>query len=255
MSGRWWRAYEESLDDPKVQLLDPPVFKAWFNLLCLTSANGGVLPPMPHIAFKLRVPVLQAELVLSVLIEADLFEKREDGTIAPHNWNGRQYRSDVSTLRVKRFRKRKRNVSPTVSETPPETETETETETEADTERKQASKVVALARGERLAADWYPNDVDLKFAADLGLRLFEVDNETSKFSDYWHARAGPGAVKRDWSATWRNWCRKAIEDKGKGNGTGRKQTLVERGQELARRARELENSEALRRKDEPIRSD
>jgi uncharacterized protein YdaU (DUF1376 family) len=124
-------------------------------------------------------------------------------------------------------------------------------------EAKEASTVVALAakRGSRLVPDWYPSSADLKFAADLGLRLFEVDNEVNKFADYWHARAGPGAVKRDWSATWRNWCRKAIEDKGKGNATGRKQTLVERGQELARKARELENSEALRRKDEPIRSD
>jgi uncharacterized protein YdaU (DUF1376 family) len=125
-------------------------------------------------------------------------------------------------------------------------------------EPKEGSSVVALAakRGSRLVHDWYPSDADLKFAADLGLRLFEVDNEAAKFLDYWSNKPGKAGVMLDWSKTWRNWCRRALEQqKGKGNDTGRKQTLVERGQELARKARELENSEALRRKNEPIRSD
>lgn len=31
------------------------------------------------------------------------------------------------------------------------------------------------------------------------------------FCDYWLAKTGAGATKRDWPATWRNWCRKAAE--------------------------------------------
>lgn len=38
--------------------------------------------------------------------------------LSPHNWDGRQYKSDVSSERVKRFRNAGRNVS----ETPPDTE-------------------------------------------------------------------------------------------------------------------------------------
>jgi hypothetical protein len=38
-----------------------------------------------------------------------------------------------------------------------------------------------------------------------------VQIEIAKFRDYWHARAGPNAVKLDWAATFRNWCRKAAE--------------------------------------------
>jgi hypothetical protein len=215
---QWFRAYEETLDDPKVQLLDPPLFKAWFNLLCLASLNGGVLPAMAHIAFRLRMPVLQAELTVSALIESGLFDQRDDGLIEPHNWNGRQYKSDVSTERVQRFRKRQRNaarnVSPAVSETPPDSDSDSETE-------KNKKEVVALARGSRLAADWYPDDAGLNFAKELGLRLYEIDNEANKFRDYWHARAGPGAVKRDWAATWRNWCRKAKETPSNGASHGR----------------------------------
>lgn len=35
--------------------------------------------------------------------------------------------------------------------------------------------------------------------------------ETEKFSDYWHAKTGRDATKRNWDGTWRNWMRKAEE--------------------------------------------
>ena len=46
------------------------------------------------------------------------------------------------------------------------------------------------------------------FAADL-LPFWE--SEIDKFRDYWIAKAGDNATKKDWSATWRNWCRNAHE--------------------------------------------
>ncbi|MFI0469272.1 hypothetical protein ACH347_34800 [Saccharopolyspora sp. 5N102] len=36
--------------------------------------------------------------------------------------------------------------------------------------------------------------------------------ETDKFVDYWRAKSGQSATKRDWVATWRNWMRRAQED-------------------------------------------
>jgi hypothetical protein len=63
--------------------------------------------------------------VLTQLHGAGLLDKTETG-FTPHNWKGRQYKSDVSTERVKRFRETKRNVSSTVSETPPEQKQNTE---------------------------------------------------------------------------------------------------------------------------------
>lgn len=39
-----------------------------------------------------------------------------------------------------------------------------------------------------------------------------VDEEAVRFSDYWRSKAGAAATKRDWLATWRNWCRKALTD-------------------------------------------
>ncbi len=73
------------------------------------------------------------------------------------------------------------------------------------------------ARGTRLAKDWQPSSDDLDFAEKQNLSEAEISLEAEKFRDYWYARAGPGAIKRDWSATWRNWIRARFKY-GKPNG-------------------------------------
>jgi hypothetical protein len=48
--------------------------------------------------------------------------------------------------------------------------------------------------------------------------------ETEKFQDYWNAKTGRDATKRDWGGTWRNWMRKAEEqaDQSAGRGSRRR---------------------------------
>lgn len=60
-------------------------------------------------------------------------------------------------------------------------------------------------RGMRLPADWIPSASDSAFARERGL---DPDHIAECFRDYWHAKPGAGAAKSDWSATWRNWCRR-----------------------------------------------
>lgn len=104
----WWRAYNEAMDDPKLQRLAPELFKHWFNLMCLASRQGGALPSIDDIAFALRISKSKAADVIGKLVDAKLLDDIA-GVVTPHNWNGRQYKSDVSTGRVKQFRERKRN--------------------------------------------------------------------------------------------------------------------------------------------------
>lgn len=129
---RWWRAYDEAVDDPKLILLTDKQHRAWFNLCCITSQNGGTLPPIAVIAVKLRTSVGKAKHMVAQLVALGLIDEDGNGSFAPHNWKGRQFQSDVSTDRVKRFRGKKRNVSSTVSETPPDTEADTEAERKKD---------------------------------------------------------------------------------------------------------------------------
>jgi hypothetical protein len=125
---RWFRMYDEILDDPKVQRLSGDDFKGWVNILCLASRNGGKLPPIEDVAFALRETLDGARTLVERLVNATLIERRTGGSngahYAPYKWDERQYKSDTSTDRVKRFRQR----SKPVPETAPDTESETETE-------------------------------------------------------------------------------------------------------------------------------
>lgn len=62
----------------------------------------------------------------------------------------------------------------------------------------------------RLPKDWVlPIDwlewAEINYAPDRAAVHLEAD----RFRDYWHAAAGAKGRKRDWFATWRNWCRNA----------------------------------------------
>jgi hypothetical protein len=91
-------------------------------------------------------------------------------------------------------------------------------------ERGEVARARARARpaATRIPDDWQLSDADREFAGGV-LPCQQIDIELAKFRDYWLARAGPAAVKHNWSATWRNWCRKAVEiNGGKGNADRRR---------------------------------
>lgn len=123
----WFRFYTEALDDPKVQMLPPHLFKAWVNLLCLACKTDGKLPSINDIAFALRLSVDSAreavdELVLAGLLDVSHVTK----IVSPHNWKARQFKSDTSADRTRKWRKNKNNklstcdVTDTVAVTPPD---------------------------------------------------------------------------------------------------------------------------------------
>ena len=125
---RWFRVYGSLVDDPKVQRLPGDLVKSLLNLWCLASQNGGTLPPLEDIAFRLRINPAKAAEIIKRLGQAGLIDD-EAGVLRPHNWDKRQFKSDGSNERVKRYRERERNVAPGVASpdmrnvTPPVTET------------------------------------------------------------------------------------------------------------------------------------
>lgn len=66
-------------------------------------------------------------------------------------------------------------------------------------------------RGMRLPDDWTPPETSVEQEAlKAGVK---VNIEIDKFNDYWHSQPGQKGIKTDWLATWRNWLRKATEDR------------------------------------------
>jgi hypothetical protein len=194
---RWFRFYDDAVNDPKVQRLAPELFKAWINILCIVSKAGGTVPPISEVAFALRVKVGKVQIYITELVTAGLLDKNETG-FAPHNWNARQFKSDVSNERVKQHRERKCNVTPTVTVTPPETEQIQNTETEQSREKR-------ARRATRLPNEWIPDENNHAFAVGKGLSVKQIENEALKFLNYWTSKSGQGATKTDWSKTWQNW--------------------------------------------------
>ncbi len=113
---RWFRFYNETLNDPKILRMPEALRWNWVAMLSVASINGGTLPHVEDIALHMRKTVEDVEELLSDLVARELIDEVGDGLFAPHNWKNRQYKSDVSTERVKRFRN--------VSVTPPDTETD-----------------------------------------------------------------------------------------------------------------------------------
>lgn len=85
-------------------------------------------------------------------------------------------------------------------------------------------------RGSRLPADWKPSASESAFARDRDL---DPDHIAECFRDYWHARADAGAVKIDWSAAWRLWCRRERQDGPGQRTTSRRSARVDTAQWLA----------------------
>ena len=112
---RWWRAYDEALDDPKLQRLGLEMIGAWFNLLCMASRCAGIIR-IADVPFCLRLSKPKAVEIITRLATAGLIE-RDGDDYRPHNWTGRQFQSDDSVTRVQRYRERKRNVTVTADET------------------------------------------------------------------------------------------------------------------------------------------
>ena len=140
MSGnRWFRFYAEALNDPKVDRLPPSLYKTWVKLLCLACTHDrGLLPSVDDIAYHFRISVTDAGQQLDELILSDLIDINADKSMTPHNWGVRQYLSDTSAARTRKYREKKKarptrdvtcDVTCDVTVTPPE-QNRTDSETE-----------------------------------------------------------------------------------------------------------------------------
>lgn len=151
---RWFRFYDGALDDPKVQGLRPYLFKFWVNLLCVASKNDGKLP-VADLAFLMRGDQESIDRAMEELSMLGLIDKTPDD-VTPHNWDKRQFKSDVSTERVKRHRERGCNVSETVTETPPDNRTEQNTEKKES--RRKAPRRISYPPRYQVFWEGYPAD-------------------------------------------------------------------------------------------------
>jgi hypothetical protein len=194
---RWFRVYAELIDDPKFIKLGPDLRNALLMMWCVASANDGRLPAIEDIAIKFRLSEVRTLKLLTELQHCGFID--DDGTgPAPHNWQGRQFLSDVSSNRVKQFRERRRNVSSTVSETPPDTEqiqSRAETEKIAPDGASTNGKTYAFEHGViRLTPKDFAKWEKAYSHLDLAAELIAIEPWASQQANWFHAV--PGALTK-----------------------------------------------------------
>lgn len=250
---RWFRFYSEALDDPKVQLLPPELFKVWVNLLCLAnqSKERGQLPPLEECAFRLRLSDDDMRSAIAALAERGLLDFDGDGTSAgPHNWNGRQADSDNVAERVRRHRaQRSGNDASNVTETPLDADTDSETEPEitapvadvpevdlTDGER----EVVRHIRAVRGLASVSEVEIALHLREVLSARdgpplsRAALRLDAIRFRDHWQAKranAPPHVKWRGWKNAVTKWFSQTYELKANGKAP---ETIPDRDEHAAK---------------------
>lgn len=139
----WFRLYSEIVDNIKIRMIDAEYrwyFVAIMACKCQNILKGEIDHVERVLMIKLGISEETLSEVKSVLLTADLI----DESYTPIGWSERQYKSDHSTSRTRKFNEKKKNGnkpftkrSKTVHKTDfelamngPDTDTDTDTEAE-----------------------------------------------------------------------------------------------------------------------------
>lgn len=224
---RWWRAYSSARHNPKLLRLPDKYFRWWFNFLCSAAENDGYLPSEDDLAIEFRTSVKVINAAIDEIFACGLLDTEEGSDrFRPHDWDVLQYKADVSTERVKRFRQRQRNVAPETVETPSESETEqiqnraeqsrvdTGANAPADAENTHNDKPI------KLPSDWKPSEACRDYATSKGLN---PDATAEAFTDYFGGGRGRNEKRPrvGWEKRWRVWCNTDADRKPRAHGSVR----------------------------------
>jgi hypothetical protein len=157
MANPWFRLYSEFAHDPKIQMLPEAMQRRYVMLLCLRCSETLETLHETEIAFQLR------------LTEAELVETKQlfinKNFIDRHwkilNWDKRQFVSDSSTMRVRKYRNKKKQPS-NANETLQERSSNA-IDTDTDTEQKQ-KKTTSVAPPEGVSISVWQDFLTLRKA-------------------------------------------------------------------------------------------
>ena len=123
---KWFRLYDELIDDSKVHDMTDSEFRVFIYLMCLANRQKvrGVIPLKPtQISRTLRLHTNRVKPAIETFQKMGIIAvENSNPQISFINWDKRQFISDDIYGRVKRYRNKK--------ETLPDTDTDTDTDTE-----------------------------------------------------------------------------------------------------------------------------
>lgn len=229
---------------------DDPTRIVWITMLATADKNGEIHASIPGLARLAGVSIQATEAALVKFLAPDRYSRTQDDEgrridSIDGGWmllNYQKYRrmasldeqAEKNAERQRRFRERhKRNSIVTPSDESNDTsnaelhennaqnrQAEADSEAEAQAEEKsqpnlnlRGGKSRGGKLGARLPEGWQPDDAGRTYARERGLDPTET---AAAFTDHWIASNTPSAVKRDWAAAFRTWCRRDYGSGGQG---------------------------------------
>jgi len=113
-SMRWFRIYDEILDDPKVLKLSLDMRWHYVAMMCIANKEnkGGTLPDIEDVGIRLRTSTDEAKRIVQVLVAGGVLDRdAETQVLSVHGWSSRQFKSDDVTQRSSRSKAKKRERS------------------------------------------------------------------------------------------------------------------------------------------------
>ena len=124
MANAWFRLYSEFVHDPKIQMMSEAMQRRFVMLLCDRCSDVLVTLSDDEMAYRWHISPAELAETKALFIAKGFIE--DDWSVV--NWNKRQFVSDSSTERTRRYRERKRTSQVTVGDgcDMPDTDTDTE---------------------------------------------------------------------------------------------------------------------------------
>lgn len=207
---QWYRAYVGMAADPKFKVVATiagtnraTALAVWVAMLEHACCHSGSIHNLDPLDIGCALD-LEADLVQRIMMT---FSER--GMVSGSElsaWKRRQYVSDSSVERVRRYRERHGNGAVPARNgdvTPPDTE-QNRTDSRAD-QKERVGATEPRPRGTRFPHEAMPEA--WKQFCNTERPDLDPSATYAVCRDYWIAQPGQRGVKRDWDATWRNWVR------------------------------------------------
>lgn len=107
---KWFRVYDDIIDDPKILRLSLEFRWFYVGILSISSRQSvrGNLPDVADIALHLRISEARTRKVLDTLMTAGFIDQDPQGKgLRVHGWDSRQFKSDDVTQRWREHKRRK----------------------------------------------------------------------------------------------------------------------------------------------------
>ena len=205
MANPWFRLYSEFAHDPKIQMLPEAMQRRYVMLLCLRCSETLETLHETEIAFQLRLT--EAELVETkqLFINKNFIDKHWKIL----NWDKRQFVSDSSTMRVRKYRNKKKQPS-NANETLQERSSNA-IDTDTDTEQKH-KKTTSVAPPEGVSISVWHDFLTLRKAkrSPMTKRVLDGLMSEAEKAGWTLEKALEECCLRGWQAFKADWVAKKL---------------------------------------------